>query len=122
MSKKNRQSPAKEFTAVEENEMIVTEKLKEDENIIVEEAVVETIFETPVEETKKEKEEEIKEVQEDSVVVTEKKVQDKPKKKVFKRQGVIVETRLASVIVVDVNGNRFRLTGVKGNVGDTVEF
>ena len=49
-------------------------------------------------------------------------IQNKPKKKASKKQGVIVDVKLASVIVVDIKGNRFRLTGVKGNVGDTVEF
>ena len=110
MSKKNRQSPAKEIAAVEENK------------VIAEEAVVKATIEAPVKETKKEKEEEVKEVQEESSAIVEKKVQDKFKKKISKRQGVIVEARLASVIVVDMNGNRFRLTGVKGNIGDTVEF
>ena len=117
MSKKNGQSPAKEIAAVEENKVITTEKLEKNEIVIAEEAVVEA----PVKETKKEKEE-VKEVQEESTAIVEKKIQDKPKKKVSKRQGIIVEVRLASVIVVDMNGNRFRLTGVKGNVGDTVEF
>ena len=120
MSKKNKQSPANEIAAVEEKEVIATENLNENEIVIAEEAVVEATIEAPVEETKEEKEEN-KEVQE-QIPVMEKKIQDKPKKKVSKRQGVIVEARLASVIVVDLNGNRFRLTGVKGNVGDTVEF
>ena len=116
MSKKNKQSPAKEILAVEEE--ITTEKLNNEEIMIAEEAVVEA----PVEEAKGEKEENIKEVQKESYIIKEKKNQDKPKKKVSKRQGVIIEVRLASVIVVDMNGNRFRLTGVRGNVGDTVEF
>lgn len=120
MSKKNKQSPAKEVATVEENEVITTESLEEKEIVIAEEAVVEATNEAPVEEAKEEKEEN-KEVQKE-IVTTEKKVQDKPKKKVSKRQGVIIEARLASVIVVDMNGNRFRLTGVKGNVGDKVEF
>ena len=120
MSKKNKQSPVNEITAVEEKEVVATEILKEKEIVIAEEAVVEATIEAPVEEAKKEKEE-IKEVQEEAPVMEEK-IQDKPKKEVSKRQGVIVEARLASVIVVDLNGNRFRLTGVKGNVGDTVEF
>lgn len=120
MSKKNKQSPANEITAVDEKEVIATEDLKENEIVIAEETVVEATIEAPVEETKEEKEEN-KEVQE-YVSVMEKKIQDKPKKKVSKRQGVIVEAGLASVVVVDLSGNRFRLTGVKGNVGDTVEF
>lgn len=120
MSKKNKQSPANEVAAVEEREVIATENLSEDEIVIAEEAVVGATIEVPVEEAEKEKEEN-KEVQEETPVV-EKKIQDKPKKKVSKRQGVIVEAGLASVVVVDLSGNRFRLTGVKGNVGDTVEF
>ena len=120
MSKKNKQSPANEIAVVEEKEVIATENLNENEIVIAEEAVVEATIEAPVEETKKEKEEN-KEVQE-YIPVMEKKIQDKPKKKVSKRQGVIVEAGLASVIVVDLNSNRFRLIGVKGNVGDTVEF
>lgn len=120
MSKKNKQSPANEIAAVEEKQVIATESLTENESVIAEEAVVEATIKAPVEEAKKEKEEN-KEVQENTPVM-EKKIHDKPKKKVSKRQGVIVEAGLASVIVVDLNGNRFRLTGVKGNVGDTVEF
>lgn len=120
MSKKNKQSPVNEVAAVEEKEVIATESLNENEIVIAEEAVVEATIKAPVEEAKEEKEEN-KEVQEEALVI-EKKIQDKPKKKVPKRQGVIVEAGLASVIVVDLKGNRFRLTGVKGNVGDTVEF
>ena len=120
MSKKTKQSPVNELAMVEETESIVTETLAENDNMIVKETVVEATVEAPVEETKEEKKEN-KEVQEKAPVV-EKKIQDKPKKKVSKRQGIIVEAGLASVIVVDLSGNRFRLTGVKGNVGDTVEF
>lgn len=121
MSKKNKQSPANEITAVDENEVIATEDLNENEIVIAEETVVEaTIETTPVEETKEEKEEN-KEFQE-CIPAIKKKTQDKPKKKVSKRQGVIIEAGLASVIVVDLSGNHFRLIGVKGNIGDTVEF
>ena len=121
MSKKNKQSPANEITAVENEEVIATENLKEDEIVIAEETVVEATIEAPVEEEDKKEKEELKEVRERTPVM-EKKIQDKPKKKISKRQGVIVEAGLASVIVVDLMGNRFRLIGVKGNVGDTVEF
>ena len=53
--------------------------------------------------------------------IVEDKKKDKPIKS-SKRQGVIVEARLASIVVQDENGFRFRLVGVKGNLGDIIEF
>lgn len=122
MSKKNNQSPAKELIDVEESNVISTENLGEKESIIAEDAIVKEATKAPIEEAKEEKEEIKEEVQEEPAVIAEEKVQDKPKRKASKRQGVIEEVGLASVIVIDINGNRFRLTGIKGNVGDTVEF
>jgi hypothetical protein len=120
MSKKSGQSTTKKKAINQTSEVIKTEEMKQEELLITQDIIAEATIESPVkEETKKEKEEK-KEVQE-SVAITEKKIQDKPKKKVLKRQGVIVEAGLASV-VVETNGNRFRLLGVKGNVGDTVTF
>ena len=115
MSKKNNQSPAKEFNAIENSNAIAIENLKEKENIMAE-------AEAPVEEAKEEKEENKEEVHEGSAVIAERKVHDKPKKKASNRQGVIEEVGLASVVVIDMNGNRFLLTGVNGKVGDIVEF
>lgn len=122
MSKKNNQSPAKELITVEESNAISTENLEKKESIIAEDAIVKEATKVPVEEAKEEKEEIKEEVQEESAAIAEKKVQDKPKKKASKRQGVIEEVGLASVIVIDINGNRFRLIGTKGNVGDIIEF
>lgn len=122
MSKKNNQSPAKELATVEESNVIATENLEKKESIIAEGAIVKESIKAPVEEAKEEKEEIKEEVHEESAVITERKVHDKPKKKASNRQGVIEEVGLASVIVIDINGNRFRLTGVRGNVGDMVEF
>lgn len=128
MSKKNNQSPAKEFNTIENSNAIAIGNLKEEENIIAEDAIViegvisGNIAEAPVEEAKEEKEENKEEVHEESAVIAERKVHDKPKKKASNRQGVIEEVGLASVVVIDINGNRFLLTGVNGKVGDIVEF
>ena len=53
MSKKNKQSPANEITAVENEEVIATKNLKEDDIVIAEETVVEATIEAPVEEEDK---------------------------------------------------------------------
>ena len=122
MSKKNNQSPAKELVTVEESNVITTENLEEKESIIAEGAIVKESIKASVEEAKEEKEEIKEEAHEESAVIAEKKVHDKPKEKASNRQGVIEEVGLASVVVIDINGNRFLLTGVNGKVGDIVEF
>lgn len=135
MSKKNKQSRVNEISAIEIKEQTIARVAEEEnntDNIAVVEAVadlsvVEETMDTPViEDVKEEKEEkeEVAEVKASKEVKTSKKEanQNKPTNKKSNGQGVIVESGIASVVVVDLNGNYFRLFGVKGNVGDTVEF
>lgn len=134
MAKKYKQSPNK--TTVMKEEVIVPDTAAIPDGIEIHNIVNANANETVVENTDKENMiaedvvtgQPIKDVAKDdkevlvsATKVVEKAIQNKPKKST-KRQGVIVEKRLASVVVVDLNGNRFRLTGVNGNVGDTVDF
>lgn len=119
---KKKKAPVQEIATVNEKAVIeVEEKVKETLVEEIELAVAEEAVVDPVEEMNEVVEEELskEEIQEESV---EDKKEVEPEVKKPKKQGVVVEVSLAGVTVMDVNGCRFKLFGVKGNIGDTIEF
>lgn len=118
MAKNHKCSPIK-VAAIEDKEIIMANEFENSKLIITAEDADNAHIDTPIQEVKEEKNN--KEVHESKPKKAGKKKQDKPNK-ASKRQGVIVEASLATIVVQDENGHRFRLVGVKGNLGDIVEF
>ena len=52
----------------------------------------------------------------------EKNEKAKQKNKKAKQQGVITKVTSATTVVLDSNGHYFRLIGIRGQVGDKIEF